>query len=131
MLVFLFIYKEKWGFCWSALQMCKSSLCLSRTRDKSYKWQVTVKNFEDEHLIWWHYLLMCISFFCVHSILRTASAVFLLAPSLNWMAVHSVNSITISAEGPSAMAAGSPLLAAASVPWGTSFILSTLCVLSA
>lgn len=128
----LFIYlKRKIGLLLVCFAMCESSLCLSRTWDKSYNWQVTVKNFEDEHLIWWHYLLMCISFVCVHSILRTASAVFHLAHSLNWMAVHSVNSITINAEGPSAMAADSPLLAAASVPWGTSFILSTLCVLSA
>lgn len=110
--------------------MCKCSLCLSRTWDKSYNWQVTGRSFEDEKFTWWHYFLTCISFVCLHSILRTASAAFLLAPSLNWMAVHSVNSITITAEGPSAMAVGSPSLAAASVPWGTSFILSTLCVLS-
>lgn len=111
--------------------MCKSSFCLLRTWDKSYNWHATGKDLEDESFIWWHYLLTCISFVCIHSILRTASAAFLLAPSLNWMAVHSVNSITITGEGPSAMAVGSPSLAAASVPWDTSFTLSTLCVLSA
>ncbi|KAL1788807.1 leupaxin [Sigmodon hispidus] len=51
--------------------------------------------------------------------------------AMNTMAVHSVNSITITAEGPSAMAVGNPSLVAASVPWGTNFILSILCVLSA
>lgn len=62
---------------------------------------------------------------------RTALAVFLLAPSLNWMDVPSVNSTTITAEEPFATGVGSPSLVAASVPWATSSILSTLYVLSA
>lgn len=62
---------------------------------------------------------------------RTASAVSLPAPSLNWTDVRIVSSITISAGEHFATGAGSPSPAAASVPWATSSIPSTSSVPSA
>lgn len=78
-----------------------------------------------------YFLTSAFLFFLFSPSPRTASAASLLAPSLNWMDVRFVSSITINAKAIYATDAGSPSPAAVSVPWATSSILSTSYVLSA